>query len=82
MQTNLGLRLRDTLGPEASQDLSHAFEEAQHDMLTMTTERFEGRLIAVDQLLNAIFLIMGERAPIKEDWEAVRETVMRALNEE
>jgi hypothetical protein len=45
--TTLGLRLRDKLGPEASQDLSHAFEEVQNDMLTITTERFEGRLIAV-----------------------------------
>jgi hypothetical protein len=47
VQPTLGLRLRDKLGPEASQDLSHAFEEVQNDMLTITTERFEGRLIAV-----------------------------------
>jgi hypothetical protein len=29
---NLGLRLRDKLGPEASQDLSDAFTEVQQDM--------------------------------------------------
>jgi hypothetical protein len=53
MQTNLGLRLRDKLGLEACQDLSHAFEEVQNDMLTMTTERFEGRLIAVGSELRS-----------------------------
>ena len=47
VQPNLGLRLRDKLGPEASHDLSHAFEEVQNNMLTITTERFEARLAAV-----------------------------------
>ncbi len=50
---NLGLRLRDRLGTEASQDLSNAFEEVQNDMLIMTTDRFEGRLIAVGSELRA-----------------------------
>jgi hypothetical protein len=50
---NLGLRLRHQLGPEASQDLSDAFEEVQDDMLTMTTDRFEGRLIAVGSELRS-----------------------------
>jgi hypothetical protein len=49
----LGLRLRDKLGPDASQDLSHAFEEVQNDMLTLTSERFEGRLIAVGSELRS-----------------------------
>ena len=53
MKATLGLRLRDKLGPEASQDLSHAFEEVQNDMLTITTERFEGRLIAVGSELRS-----------------------------
>jgi hypothetical protein len=52
VQPNLGLRLRDKLGPEASQDLSHAFEEVRHDMLTITSERFEGRLTAVGSELR------------------------------
>jgi len=39
--------LRDKLGPDASQDLSLAFEEAQHQMLTITTERFEARLATI-----------------------------------
>lgn len=47
VKPNLGLRLRDTLGADASQDLSHAFEEVQHHMLTITTERFEARLATV-----------------------------------
>jgi len=53
VQQNLGLRLRDKLGPEASQDLSRAFEEVQNDMLTITAERFEGRLIAVGAELRS-----------------------------
>lgn len=58
---NLGLRLRDTLGPEASQDLSRAFEEVQNDMLTMTTDRFEGRLIAVgSELRSEIYQTQSE----------------------
>ena len=48
VQPNLGLRLRDKLGPEASQDLSNAFEEVQKDMLTTTAERFDRRLIGVE----------------------------------
>jgi len=43
----LGLRLRDRLGPEASQELSDAFEEAQDDMLTIAVERYEARLTGV-----------------------------------
>jgi hypothetical protein len=53
VQPSLGLRLRDKLGPEASQDLSRAFEEVQNDMLTITAERFEGRLIAVGAELRS-----------------------------
>lgn len=47
IRPNLGLRLRDKLGPEASQDLSAAFEEVENAMLTVATERFEARLAAV-----------------------------------
>lgn len=50
---SLGLRLRDKLGPDASQDLSHAFEEVQSDMLTITAERFDGRLLAVGSELRS-----------------------------
>lgn len=49
----LGLRLRDELGPEASQDLGSAFVEVQNDMLTITTERFDGRLLAVGSELRS-----------------------------
>ena len=48
----LGLWLRDRLGPEASQDLSHAFEEVQNDMLTVTNDRFERRLMGVSAELG------------------------------
>jgi hypothetical protein len=47
IRPKLGLRLRDTLGPEASQDLSGAFEEMENAMVTLATERFEARLAAV-----------------------------------
>ena len=47
VRPNLGLRLRDRLGPEASQDLSTSFDEAQNDMLTIVGERFDARLLSV-----------------------------------
>jgi hypothetical protein len=50
---DLGPRLRLRLGPDATEDLSDAFEEVQNDMLTITTERFEGRLVAVSAELQA-----------------------------
>ncbi len=49
---NFGLRLRNCLGPEASEDMSDAFEEVQNDMLSMASERFEQRLIAVSAELR------------------------------
>ena len=49
------------MGPEASEDLSDAFEEVQNDMLTMTTERFDGRLIAVAaELRSEIYQTQSE----------------------
>jgi hypothetical protein len=65
VQPSLGLRLRDKLGPEASQDLSRAFEEVQNDMLTITTERFEGRLIAVAAELRAE--IHGTQSDLRQE---------------
>ena len=49
----LGLRLRNSLGPEASEDLSNAIEEGQTDMFSEASERFEQRLIAVSAELRA-----------------------------
>ena len=49
---HIALRLRDRLGPDASEDLINAFEEAQKDMVTLTTDRFERRLIAVSSELR------------------------------
>ena len=58
---SLGLRLRDKLGSEASQDLSHAFQDVQSDMLTLTTDRFDGRLIAVgSELRSEIYQTQSE----------------------
>jgi MoxR-like ATPase len=45
-------------------------------------ETENGRLLAVDQLLNAIFLVTSERIPGEQDWEEIRESLMRALDEE
>jgi len=47
MKPNLGLRLRDKLGPDAAKDLSDVFEEVQTDMLMIATERFDARLASV-----------------------------------
>jgi len=49
----LGLHLRSRLGPEACEELSDAFEEEKNDMLAITSERFEQRLIAVSAELRA-----------------------------
>ena len=49
----IGLRLRNCLGPEASEDLSNAIEEGQNDMFSVASERFEQRLIAVSAELRA-----------------------------
>ena len=53
MPPDLGPRLRLRLGPDATEDVSDACEEVQNDMLTITTERFEGRLVAVSAELQA-----------------------------
>ena len=50
---DLGLRLLTRLGPEACEDLSNAIEEGQNDMLSVASERFEQRLIAVSAELRA-----------------------------
>jgi hypothetical protein len=74
VQPNLGLRLRDKLGPEASQDLSHAFEEAHDDMLTITTERFEARLSTVASELRQDMARMdaGIRITLNEGLAKIR----------
>ena len=74
VQPNLGLRLRDKLGPEASQDLSRAFEEVQNDMLTMTAERFEARLTAVASELRQEMARMdsGIRITLAEGLSKIR----------
>src|SRR4051794_39334600 len=47
-QPSLGLRLRAELGPDASHDMGRAFEEVQIDMLTISAERFDKRLMSVE----------------------------------
>jgi hypothetical protein len=42
----LGLHLRNRLGPDACEELSNAFEEAENEMLVTVGNRFEGRLVA------------------------------------
>jgi hypothetical protein len=80
VQPNLGLRLRDKLGPEASQDLSRAFEEVQTDMLTIITERFEGRLIAVGAELREDMVRMdsGVRIAFAEGLSKIRTDISEA----
>ena len=77
---NLGLRLRDKLGPEASQDLTNAFEEGQTDMLTITAERFEGRLAAVGSGLREDMVRMdsGVRIALAEGLSKIRADISEA----
>jgi len=44
--------------------------------------REEGRLIAIDQLLSAVRLVTAEPFPGDDDWEFVREALLRELNPE
>jgi hypothetical protein len=71
---HLALRLRDRLGPEASDDLSDAFKEAQNDMLTIATDRFDGRLIAVSSAIRQDMAAMdaGIRVTLTEGLSGVR----------
>ena len=74
VKTNLGLRLCDKLGPEASHDLNRALEEAQNDMLTITAERFEARLAAVASELRQEMARMdaGIRITLAEGLSKIR----------
>ena len=50
---DFGLHLRNGLGPEACEDLSNAFMEAQNEMLMTSADRFDGRLIGFGAELRA-----------------------------
>ena len=80
VQANLGLRLRDKLGPEASQDLTHAFQEVQTDMLTVTTERFEVRLATVGSGLREDMVRMdsGVRIALADGLSKIRGDISEA----
>ncbi|MBI5590273.1 MAG: MoxR family ATPase [Deltaproteobacteria bacterium] len=43
--------------------------------------REKGRLVATDQLLNAVFLVTNQRAPSDQEWGSVRQVLLQALNE-
>jgi len=74
VRPTLGLRLHDKLGPEATQDLNHAFEQVQNEMLTIATERFDGRLHAVGSELRQEMarLDSGIRAVLIEGLAKIR----------
>ena len=74
IRPTLGLRLRDRLGPEASQDLSGAFEEMENAVLTLATERFEARLAAVASDLRQEMARMdaGIRITLTEELSKIR----------
>jgi hypothetical protein len=86
IQPVLGLRLRDKLGPEATQDLSNAFEEVQKDMLTIAAERFDSRLVSVEchlrqdmaRMETGLHVAIAEGlAKIRTDMSEVRADVLR-----
>jgi hypothetical protein len=70
----IGLRLQDRLGLEATEDLSQAFEQVQNQMLTIATERFDGRLNAVGSELRQEMarLDSGIRAVLIEGLAKIR----------
>ena len=47
------IRLREKLGPEASEDLGAALEDAKKDMLTAAYDRFDARLATAAAELRA-----------------------------
>ena len=49
----VSIRLREKLGPEASEDLGVALEDAKKDMLTATHDRFDARLATAAAELRA-----------------------------
>ncbi len=49
----VSIRLRDKLGPEASEDLGAALEDAKKDMLTAAHDRFDARLATTAAELRA-----------------------------
>jgi hypothetical protein len=52
-ESDFGMRLRIRLGPEACEDLSNAFMEAQNEMLITLGDRFDGRLVGFGAELRA-----------------------------
>lgn len=80
---NLGLRLRDKLGPDASQDLCKAFEEAPNDMLTIAAERFDRRLGAVECNLREDMARMetGFRVALAEGLAKIRTDLIESRTE-
>lgn len=67
VRAHLGLLPGDTVN-----DLIAQYLQAEND----------DQLLAIDQLLNAVFLVTSEQAPVGEDRELVRQSLLRALNEE
>ncbi len=74
MKPNLGLRLRDTLGTDAANDLSAVFEEVRSDMLTIATDRFDARLAAVASEMRQDLVRMdaGLRIALAEGLSKIR----------
>ena len=63
--------------------LAHAAGTPVDELIrSFLDQREEGHVIAVDQLLNAVYLVTAERAPDAGDWEFIRETLLRTLDEQ
>jgi hypothetical protein len=76
---DLGLRLLTRLGPEACEDLRDAIEEGQNDMLSVASERFEQRLIAVSAELRAD--IGRARSELRQEMTTMDAGIRVALTE-
>jgi len=77
--SELGLRLLTQLGPDACEDLRNALEEGQHDMLSVASERFEQRLIAVSAELRAE--IGRARSELRQEMTTMDAGIRVALTE-
>jgi MoxR-like ATPase len=71
-------RLRDII--DAHLGLRDA-PQVQALVSEFVARRNEGRVLATDQLLNAVFLITQPAAPDGEAWDALRDAVLRELGQ-
>jgi triphosphoribosyl-dephospho-CoA synthetase len=73
-RTTIGVRLRDRLGEEASEDLALAIDGAKGDMIAICQEKFEARLTVVASELRQELTRVdaNQRVTMTDGFSAVR----------